>query len=291
MIIHDVPQLSDLWWELRCGIPTASEFKRIITAKGGLPSEGQQGYALELAKDLQCQNPPYLSGGGKPINVHMTRGRNLEEEAVAWYAMVRKVGTRKAGFVTTDDKRFGCSPDSLIEDYDGTKYLGGIEVKCPSVDKHEKNVKRGTLPLEYKAQCHGGLAVTGLPYWIFLEYCPDSKTPTLCIRIEPDDFTQALKVQLEAFDKLYTEVKAKLGVTKEPEVIDADAIAEWEKFFETEPGIAMLNAELPKVGKIAMPTKRHVWDAIVIYGKRHGWVFKQEGQIKGFVPEEATANF
>ncbi len=273
MIIHDVPQLSDSWWELRQGVPTASEFHRIITAKDGLPSKSQEAYATELAKDLQCQNPPYFSNGGKPVNVHMNRGRNLEDEAIAALSLLRKIHTRKVGFVTTDDGRFGCSPDSLFETQDG-KWLGGIEVKCPSVDKHEANVKRGTLPMTYKAQCHGGLVVTGLPSWIFIEYCPDSKTPTLMIEVKPDDFTEKLKAELDRFWELYQSVKAKLGVGM-PEVDPkvTKAIQAWKEKLAEGPGIATLNEWLEEAKDLPQAAKLPCWEMVKAYGATKGWVF------------------
>lgn len=294
MVIHDCEQLSDIWWEKRRGIPTASDFHRIITAKDGLPSKSQLPYAQELAKDLQCQNPNYFSGGGKPVNVHMTRGRNLEEEAVAWYAMTRRVEVRKVGFVTTDCGRFGCSPDALIWDKENNKWLGGIEVKCPAKDKHDAHVKRGTLPMTYKAQNHGGMAVTGLPYWIFLEYCPDSTVPTLCLKVEPDAFTEALKVQLEVFDKLYSEVKAKLGVTmEEPKQSPAVqmAVNAWKEKLATGPGIATLNDWLPEMASLPMDAKRPTWEAIKAYGLSKGWNFSYQDKRWLDGPQEAPVDF
>lgn len=288
MIIHNVAQLSPEWWSLRQGVPTASEFHRIITAKDGLPSKSQHPYAEELAKELQCQNPNYFTDQGKPLNVHVQRGRNLEEEAVAWYAMTRRVDVKKVGFVTTDDGRFGCSPDALIWDKEIKKYVGGIEIKCPALEKHDKHVKRGTLPMTYKAQNHGGMVVTGLPYWIFLEYCPDSTVPTLCLKVEPDAFTEAMKVQLEAFDKLYTEVKRKLGLlVKEPEVTDKEIEDAWLAKLETRPERELLNSWLSELKEIPMPTKRACWDYIKGYAQdARGWKFDAES--KSF-KEEALA--
>lgn len=285
MIIHDCEQLSPEWWSLRAGVPTASDFSRIITAKDGLPSKSQQAYAEELAKDLQCQNPNYFTELGKPLNVHVQRGRNLEEEAVAWYAMTRRVDVEKVGFVTTDCKRFGCSPDSLILDRATKRYLGGVEIKCPAKDKHEANVKKGVLPLEYKAQVHGCLAVTGLPYWIFLEYCPDSTVPTLCLKVEPDAFTEALKVQLEAFWLILEAEKAKLGLVKENVVSNAEIISAWLTKLASKPDVGLLNSWLPEMADIHdMPTKRVVWADIQTYAREQAWVFKHD--LKAFVVEE-----
>lgn len=277
MTIHDVAQLSPDWHELRRGIPTASDFHRIIQAKSGLPSKSQEGYARQLCEDIKCLNPKYFSDGGKPVNVHIERGRNLEEEAIAWYAMTRNVETRRVGFVATDDGRFGCSPDALII-HDG-KYVGGIEVKCPAVEKHDKHIKRGSLPLTYKAQTHGGISVTGLPYWVFLEYCPDSITPTLCLRVEPDEFTQALKVQLEVFDEMFSRMKQEAGIRKDVEVTDSDKIEAWRVHLSTRPDMATLNEWLPELSEIPdRPTKLACWKLCEAYGAAQGWTFNRDAR-------------
>lgn len=285
MIIHYCEQLGAEWWELRAGVPTASEFKRIIMPSTGLPSKGQAGYAADLFKESVSPTADYFTNLGKPVNVHVQRGRNLEEEAVAWYAMVNKVTTRKVGFVTTDDKRFGCSPDALIEDQG--RPIGGIEIKCPAKDKHEANVAKGVLPLEYKCQVHGCLAVTGLPYWIFLEYCPDSVTPTLCIKVEPDEFTQALNVQLEAFDGVYKAVKAKLGIgPKESAVTEPEKVEAWKIQLDQRPTMETLNSWLPELAEIQdKATKVACWRMIEAYAKERYWLFNRES--KQFYPELA----
>ncbi len=276
MIIHDVPQLSDLWWSVRKGIPTASCFHRIITAKDGKPSKGMAGYAAELFADSIQQNPPYFSGGGKPINVHTERGRDLEAEALEWYAFSHKIEIERVGFVTTNDGRFGCSPDAFA--CKNGKRLRGLEVKCPEAKKVVKHSLKGVMPLDYKAQCHGGLVVCEgeLEDWTLIEYCPEI-TP-LVVDIKPDSFTELLKVHLEAFDELYKAVKKKLGLSvKEPEVTDKEIVEAWDSKLATLPDRETLNSWLPEMSEIpTMPTKRQVWTGIKAYGEGRGWVFKME---------------
>lgn len=276
MIIHNVAQLSDEWWALRAGIPTASEFKRIITAKDMLPSKGQAGYAAELAADLVCQSPEYFTKKGRPINSHTDYGRDMEEEARQWYAFTNKVEACTVGFITTDDGRFGCSPDILIHDPISKKWLGGAEIKCVQAHKHAGFALKGQLPLEYTAQVHGCLAVTGLPYWDWVAYCPGMNQ--VVARVTPNDFTEALKVQLEAFWSLYQEVKAKLGVTKVEEKTDpavANAIQAWKERLGADPGpgICTLNDWLQDLKGEPQAAKKAIWDQIKNYGATKGWTF------------------
>ncbi len=97
MIIHDCAQLSPEWWELRRGVPTASEFSRIIKASDGTASKSQEGYAKQLVEEIRCQSPNYFTDQGRPVNVHTERGRGLEEEALAWYSMTHNVTVKRVG--------------------------------------------------------------------------------------------------------------------------------------------------------------------------------------------------
>lgn len=288
MKIHDVAQLSPEWWSLRAGVPTASEMKRIITAKDAKGSKGMIGYAAELAADLQCQSPAYFTQKNRPINRHQEYGRDMEEEARNWYAFDRGVEVVRAGFITTDDGRFGCSPDFLIRE--NGQWVGGGEIKCVEAHKHARFVLKETLPLEYRAQVAGCLIVTGLPYWDWISYCPPM-TP-LVVRVVPDKFTEALKVQMEVFWAVYQEVKAKLGITKkEPEQMTDEgkqALADWKEFISSRPALEAFNEQLPKL-KGAGTGKRDAWNAIKEYAASQHWVF--DGKALVFREEEAAVNF
>lgn len=266
-------QLGPLWWEKRCGVPTASEFKRIITAKDAKGSKGMIGYAAELAADLQCQSPAYFTQKNRPINRYTEYGRNLEEEAANWYAFDRGVEIERVGFITSDDGRFGCSPDFLVK---GDPYQGGGEIKCVEAHKHAKFVLKGELPLEYKAQVHGCLAVTGLPFWDWISYCPPM-TPVV-VRVTPSDFTTALQVQMEVFWETYQAVKAKLGIgNKESAVTDQEQIDSWRTKLATNPELFLMNEWLPDLSKIDdKPTRGACWNLCKAYAAKHGWAFDME---------------
>jgi hypothetical protein len=201
MKIIECAQLSPEWWEARKGIPTASNFDRIMTPKKMVLSSQCEPYIAELIAEQICLNPNYFTEQGRPITQAMTDGVDNEPEARRFYEIERDVTVQQVGFVTTDDSRFGCSPDGLVgED-------GGLELKCPMLKTQVMYVLNGQVPDEYLAQVHGSLIVTGRKWWDFLSYCPGA--PPLLIRVTPNAFTEKLRACLEQFWTLYQESLAK----------------------------------------------------------------------------------
>jgi hypothetical protein len=130
MKIHDCEQYSDAWYEVRKGIPTASQFHNIITPLGA-PTRGdrRKKYMYRLiAERLLGQ-----SMDDRFENYWTKRGHELEDPAAeAFFAKFRtklkiKKPLDKVGFVTTDDGRIGASPERLFNN--GRR---GLEIKCPS---------------------------------------------------------------------------------------------------------------------------------------------------------------
>jgi hypothetical protein len=128
----------------------------------------------------------------------MQWGRETEEEARRYFER-NGMEARRCGFCMTDDKRFGCSPDSLV--YSDGVLVGGLELKCPEPTEHVRTLRKGTLPDKHRAQVHGGLIVTGLPRWWFMSYCPGRKPMKSAfeISIVPDVYTSALRAALDVF--------------------------------------------------------------------------------------------
>lgn len=282
MVIYsheDYPQLGPSWWELRNGCPTASEFKRIITAEHGRASAGQLGYARELCNDLKLASPKYFTEKGRPINKYTDYGRNLEEEARAHFQVDNpSYEIRQVGMVKTDDLRFGCSPDFLI--YESGILVGGGEIKCPGMAKHSKfQLSGGNIPLEYKAQCHGSLAVCGLKFWQWRSYY--SGLEPVDVRLEADDFTMALRVQLEVFWELFQNMKKEMGVAQPPDQMtdmDQRTLAEYRERLGAEPTIETVNSWLHELPDMAYALKREVWYAIKAYCDGRAWEFSNESK-------------
>jgi hypothetical protein len=206
MKMFDMPQGSQEWWAIRRGIPTASEFDKIITPAKCQVSAQARNYICKLIADLAALYPP--ENVESWTNHAMRHGIDCEPEARRWYEFDRGVQVAQVGFCITDDGRFGCSPDGLVgED-------GLLELKCPQLHTHADYLLDGGLPTEYKCQVHGQLVVTGRKWVDFLSYSPG--LDPLLIRVEPDEFTAKLASALEVFWQQYQEALQKLGVTVTP---------------------------------------------------------------------------
>lgn len=177
MITHDVKQRSEEWYALRLGMPTASEFSKIVTSTGA-ESKSRSGYAATLAAEKYAGGSVDTWGG----NVHLERGKMLEEDAIARYEFVNGVAVNPVGFVTDDAKTCGCSPDGLIGD------TGSIEVKCLKAENHIAAMiyfsKSGTLPTDYIQQTQGQMWIAGRLWADVVFYHP--VLPMLTIRVEPN---------------------------------------------------------------------------------------------------------
>ncbi len=66
------------------------------------------------------------------------------------------------------------SPDRMLSTVFTDQFIAGLECKVPyTTEKWEKIAEVGDVPKEYRAQCHWGVFITGLP-WVFIAYDPRS---------------------------------------------------------------------------------------------------------------------
>lgn len=224
MKIYDVEQGSQEWLKLRLGRPTASNFSRIITAKGRKLSKSADGYIDQLlgeqgALHMPARAPDYTR------NSAIQWGVETEAEARRWFQMESGLKIAKVGFITTDDGRFGCSPDGLVIDTNG-KTIGGLELKCPQPEAHMRWTREtacGHFPAEHIAQVHGCMVVTGLPCWWFVSYCPGLEP--ICHPVGPDMFTEELRVCLESFWLRYQQIRQLLGLQSKNDMVESEPFA------------------------------------------------------------------
>lgn len=155
MKIIECEQGTPEWHQARLGRFTASNMDRIISPTGKQSTSVEKYVTQIIAEIITGESAEKFQG-----NIHTERGKMLEEEAVDYYCMLRKVDATKIGFCTTDDGRIGCSPDRFIGDD------GMLEIKtCLStimVDEYEKEILgKGTLEQDHRPQTQCGLLVTG----------------------------------------------------------------------------------------------------------------------------------
>lgn len=164
------------WETARLGIPTASEFSRIVTAVKGDLSASAGKYAAALVAETLLRRPLLKS----PFSsMAMERGKTLEPLAAQQYEFENDIETTRAGFATTDDGRWGCSPDRLIV---GTK--AGVEIKCTLDEQHMSIFGEGP-GTDYKQQVQGSLLISDFEWWDLYAY--HDELPPATIRTYRDE--------------------------------------------------------------------------------------------------------
>lgn len=188
MKVHAVEQGSEEWLRLRAGIPTASEFRHLVTPTWKRRTgQGVESYlARKLAERWRKAPLAGWSGGA------MEQGSLREDEAVAYFEIMTEQKVQRVGFVTTDDGAWGCSPDGLLDD------RTGVEIKCPEPHTHIRYLLEGKIPDDYQAQVQGAMLVTGASTWRFVSFC--RSFPVLLVSVKRDEAAMtALSEALTAF--------------------------------------------------------------------------------------------
>lgn len=178
------------WRRARTGIPTASNFKKIITASGA-PSDSAQGYMCRLIGER-------LLGRSleEPIDhiKWVRHGIEFEDEAAAGFEAISNERVEPVGFVPAEDGRWGCSPDRLIAGKNAA-----LEIKCPSPWKHIEYTLYGPGK-DYKQQVQGLMLVGGYDMCYFFSYFPGM--PSKIWKYERDEnFILKLRAALILFSK------------------------------------------------------------------------------------------
>jgi hypothetical protein len=190
-------QRTEKWLQAHVGIPTASQFHKILTAKTRKPSTQRHDYMYQLLAEW------VLDSMLDEIQTDwMERGAELEDDAFRYYEAMREVDVETVGFCLTDDERIGCSPDGLVgED-------GGVELKCPTPKVHMRYLlMQESLEDKHRCQVQGCLYVTGREWWDVMSYHPDM--PSAIIRVERDPAWMA------AFSTVMTTFLGELDTAKD----------------------------------------------------------------------------
>ena len=203
MKIHDRIQDEGELHPLRIGIPTSSEFSKLVTSTGPL-SKSMGDYAMVLAAEKYAGK----AVDGWEGNRYTDRGKELEALARADYEMTNQVVVQEVGFVTNDLIQYGASTDGLVND-DGI-----VEYKCQIAKEHIKSYmywkKHCKPPTTFIPQCQGELFVCEREWVDLVFFHPD--LPGFTIRQTPDtEFVKVLKSQLKACEVKRDEVMKTLG--------------------------------------------------------------------------------
>lgn len=188
MKVHNDPQRSEAWFSRRRGIPTASQFHRVILSSGR-PSGQARTYMRELAYERLMGK----STSRDLSNVaHIQHGIVSEPLAVAAFEQRTKLKTGPVGFITDDKETMGCSPDRIIVGHDRQ----ALEIKCPTGPVQCGYLMHGLE--DYKAQIQGQILIGNFRRVHFFAW--SNELPSYHEIIEPDrPFMQLLAKYLADF--------------------------------------------------------------------------------------------
>jgi YqaJ-like viral recombinase domain len=201
-IFHDVAQYSEEHDRLRLGIPTSSNFHKIITPQGK-PSKQWREYACVLiAERLLHQKLEFYN------STAMERGLIVEAEAADWYEFDQDVTVQRVGFITDDEHRMGCSPDRLVGDN------GLLEIKAPLPHTQVEYGLSGEVGERFRPQLQGQLYISQRR-WVDI-LCWHDVLPKVVVRVEPDEkFIAALDRELQIFNYFIERVMEKIRAISE----------------------------------------------------------------------------
>lgn len=173
MKIFEDEQGSEAWLHARLGIPTASNFKTVVSiTKDAKDKKTRTEYMRKLAGEVITGTPMESY-----TNAHMQRGTDQEDEARSLYALMQDAEPLRVGFIRNYNA--GCSPDSLIGDN------GGLEIKSALPHIQIERLERNELPAEHRWQVQGGLWIADREWWDFVSYSP--KLPLFVHRVKRDE--------------------------------------------------------------------------------------------------------
>lgn len=221
-------QGSPAWFDARCGRVTASRFGDILTDKTLKIAAAAKTYAHELIAETLIGGPDPWKFEGETAD--MQRGSYTEDEARKYFQLERDVDVQQVGCCIHDNERWLCSPDGLIGE------VSGLELKAPAPKTQIRWLLEGGLPVEHRAQTHGGMIVTGRDSWWFLSYCVG--LPPLLVEAIRDDYTATLEAALLEFNGIYDAMLARILEQREAAIDNAirhrgDQITEKDKSLRT----------------------------------------------------------
>jgi YqaJ-like viral recombinase domain len=198
-VFRDIDQGSAEWFELRKGLPTASEFHKVMAKtgpRGGTSSKEyvmRVGYLRTLAGEIITGEVAEQEWAG---NRHTDRGKEREDEARALYALMNGVEPERISFVRNGN--CGSSPDSFVT------AVGGLELKDVIAKRQIERLQDGTLPGEHKWQVIGSLLVCDdREWWDFVSH--SRGLPLFEFRVYRDKVKAELAELREGVDKFCDE--------------------------------------------------------------------------------------
>jgi hypothetical protein len=165
-------QGSPEWYRIRSRIPTSSEFDQVITPEQGKPAKARFKYACRI---LAGRLLNWQADSLERVE-NIARGRTNEPLAVAALEEIFEVDTRPVGLITSDDGRFGASPDRVADvSREGDSVGIVVEAKCPTIPIQMERLLFSDDPKvagAYKCQRQGHLLVAEADKALFVSFHP-----------------------------------------------------------------------------------------------------------------------
>ena len=212
MKIINCQQGTHEWYQARLGMPTASKIGCIITPTGKeTANAARKRYAFDLVAERLTKMPSFT-----PTTGPMQRGKDLEPEALNWYAdrNACRDAITSPGFCVANDGISGCSPDALVGS------CGGVEIKCPGMAHYLEIIGSGYIDPAWVLQCHHSMYVTGAEWWDFVLYTDVRPFSGWVKRItrglmSMDMIAGALQSFADEVNALETTIRERAGITDE----------------------------------------------------------------------------
>lgn len=162
--VIDHPQRSDEWKRARLGTFTASvAHEMLATIKGG-----EAAARRDLRIRLVCERLTQQPEEDGYMNADMARGIELEPDAFAAFEALTGTLATQVGFCRHVTHLAGCSPDGVINDFEGV-----LELKAPRAANHWAWLRGDpVVPPRYLPQILHTLWITGSHYADFLSFNP-----------------------------------------------------------------------------------------------------------------------
>jgi putative phage-type endonuclease len=200
-IIQGTPE----WLQLRLGHVTASRVADILAKTKTGASASRQNYLIELAiqRVTNVVEESYK-------NEAMIRGTEEEPKARQAYELLTETFVEEVPFVKHKSiEWFGCSPDGIIKNNDGTYNL--LEIKNPNSATHWSYIKEGEPPTKYKIQMMAQMACTGAQWCDFFSYdsrMPEGSRHFLKRMMRDNKFIEEMEKEVKVFlDEVAEEVR------------------------------------------------------------------------------------
>lgn len=177
-IYDELEQGTPEWLQARCGLLTASEVCKIMSAKT-LKVSASEGFRTHVFDTAAERINGFISGDGFQ-SFAMARGHEDEVWARDIYSE-NYAPIKEVGFITNDDWGFpiGFSPDGLVgED-------GLVECKSRAPKYQARTIVLDVVPAEYLLQIHTGMLVSGRKWCDFISY--SGGMPMYVRRVQRDE--------------------------------------------------------------------------------------------------------